>query len=74
MVFTIAVHVCWIGVNSVFKKDGGSQVDSLRFRAETSLDLQDFARGQQRPRADVCLERAKGTMLEEGPMTVLSIV
>jgi hypothetical protein len=37
--------------DSVFEKNGGSQVDSLRLRAETALDLQDFARWRPRPRA-----------------------
>jgi len=37
--------------DSVFEGNGGSQVDSLCLRAETSPDFQDFARWRQRPRA-----------------------
>ena len=36
--------------DSVFEKNGGPQVDRLRFRAETSLDLRDFARWRPRPK------------------------
>ena len=51
MLFTIVATPVESVADSVFEKNGSSQVDSLRLRAETSLDLQDFARWQPRPRA-----------------------
>jgi hypothetical protein len=52
--------------DSVFERSEDSQVDRLRLRPETSLDLHDFARKQQRPKArlpeDVQIDRCYKTV------------
>jgi hypothetical protein len=51
MSFTIVATPVEFVADSVFEKKADSQVDSLRLRAEASLDLQNFARWLRRPMA-----------------------